>query len=351
MKIVFPLYYGMTGRLPGKKHAHTYAYRELIEVNIREVSAEEAPIACMWKPNPEVIYNADNYLTNHGKSGPGGLQFTRWHENRHWKRMIMADGFLMHAVTMNDLELDRVQFQAMLRGGNIQHAVGVECFAQWVTAAKDVADDPASQFDVVKYSHRAEVLSSMEKMLDNVIAVDGIIHAVCFEPFIAVRKANRPGTDVREMVVETTDRPLTITRDTVADALRIDRFDDALAIATESGTDGVEQLLGVRPEILIPEAFTFDWEMYWGVTRRMNLLWKELYDAGVANNAPLGIAARTADPEERFAGLSSISDEAIAEWDSLGFSMQPLYEALDILNDRPVHLDMPTLAAMRIRMK
>ncbi|MCS4088444.1 hypothetical protein [Rhizobium sp. BK176] len=349
MKIVFPLYYGITGRLPGKKQARSYAYRERIEVEIREVSTEEAPIACRWRPNTDHRHDPDDVRTNHGRSGPDLTQFTRWHENKHWKRMIMADGELRHP-PMRSPELDRTQFQSMLNSGRIQFKLGVKCFPEWLTAAKDVVDDQESQFEVVKYNHREEALASMEKMLDNVIAVDGVIHAACFEPFIAVRNENREGTEVREMVIETTDRALTYARNTVASAMRIDRFDDALAVATENGTAGVDQLMGVRPEVLIPESFTFDWDMYWEVTNRINPFWTLTNDRGLGNS-PLGITARSADPEERFASLSSIPDDVIENWTRARISVQPLYEALDILNDRPVNIELPTPAATAMRMK
>jgi hypothetical protein len=349
VKIVFPLYYGITGRLPGKKASRSYAYRELIEVEIREVSAEEAPIACRWRPNTDHRPYPEEGGTNHGRCGPDLMQFTRWHENRHWKRMIMADGQLRHP-SMGSPVLDQVQFQAMLNNGSIQSTLDIRCFDEWLTAAKDVVDDQEVQFEVVKYPHRADVLASMEKMLDNVIAVDGVIHAACFEPFIAIRKDNREGTEVREMVVETTDNTLTHARATVAGAMRIDRFDDALALATENGTAGVDQLLGVRPEILMPESFIFDWVMYWEVTNRINPFWTVTADRGLGSS-PLGITARSADPEERFASLSSIPDDVIAKWERAGISVQPLYEAIDILNDRPVHLDMQTPAATVMRMK
>ncbi|MCV9964193.1 hypothetical protein OIU34_20115 [Pararhizobium sp. BT-229] len=346
MKIVFPLFYSITGRLPGKRQARSYSYRELVEVDIREVSSEDAPVACVWRPNKELRHPADEIvpLTNHGKSGPGGTQFTRWHDGRHWKRMIMSDGRLMHTATMNDIELDRVQFQAMLGSGRIQHALDIMCLPEWVSAAKDVTDDPASQFDVVKQSARARVMDELEKALDNVISVDGVIHAACFEPFIAVFKSVRPGTDVCEMSVETRDYPLTIFRDRIVGAFAAGSFDVALSLATTKGVQGREQLAGVQPDILIPDAFSFDWEMFWSVTEKLDRLWIDLARVGQQNTA-VGIGKRSSDPDQRFAALSSLTPETTERWERLGVSPQPLYEALEILDDREVRLSIPHHAA------
>lgn len=352
MKIVFPLFYSVTGRLPGKRQSRSYSYRELVEVDIREVSPEDAPLACVWRPNKELRYPAEEIvpLTNHGKSGPGGTQFTRWHDERHWKRMLMSDGLLMHTAWVNDLELDRVQFQAMLDSGRIQRAFDVMCLPEWVSSARDVQDDPSSQFETVTRSGRAKVMGELEKALDNIIAVDGVIHGACFEPFVAVFKNQRPGTEVNEVSVETRTLPLTIFRDKLVGAFPVDAFDDALSLATSQGMQGRERLAGVRPETLIPEAFSFDWEMFRSVTEKLDRLWVELSRVGQQHSA-VGIGKRSSDPDERFATLCSITAAEIDGWMRAGVSPQPLYEALEILNDRPVRLSFPTPAttAMKVR--
>lgn len=332
MKIAFPLFYSITGQLPGKRQSRSYSYREFVEVEIREVSSVDAPVACVWRPNAELRRPTEEFvpLTNHGRSGPGGTQFTRWHDGRHWKRMIMSDGRLMHTATMNDLELDLVQFQAMLSKGKIQQAIDVMCLPEWVS--------------------RERIMEEMETMLDRVIAVDGVIHVACLEPFVVVYKSIRPGTEVHEIAVETRDYAITIFRDKVVRAFPADAFDDALVVATEKGNQWRERVSGVRPEILIPEAFAFDWEMYWAVTEKLDRLWVELSRVGQQHTA-VGIGKRSSDPDKRFAELSSITAETTERWERAGVSPQPLYEALEILDNREVRLAVAQYAAPAMKGK
>jgi hypothetical protein len=211
------------------------------------------------------------------------------------------------------------------------------CLPEWVSAAKDVTDDPASGFDVVKRGTRERIMEEMEAMLDNVIAVDGVIHVACLEPFVVVYKSIRPGTEVHEIAVETRDYAITIFRDKVVRAFPADAFDDALVVATEKGNRWRERVSGVRPEILIPEAFAFDWEMYWAVTEKLDRLWVELSRVGQQHTA-VGIGKRSSDPDKRYAELSSITAETTERWERAGVSPQPLYEALEILDNREVRL-------------
>ncbi len=352
MKIAFPLFYSVTGRLPGKRQSRSYSFREMVEVDIREVSSEAAPIACVWRPNRELRFPPEEIipLANHGKSGPGGTQFTRWHDDRHWKRMIMSDGLFMRTPWMNDLELDRIQLQAMLNSGRIQRAFDVLCLPEWVSSARDVQDDPASQFEAVTRSGRAKAMDDLEKALANIVAVDGVIHGACFEPFVVVYKNVRPGTKVHEISVETRDLPLTIFRDKLVGAFPAAAFEDALSVATSQGMQGREQLAGVRPEILIPEAFSFDWDMFRSVTEKLTGLWVDLSRVGQQHSA-VGIGKRSSDPDERFAALSSITAAETDGWMRAGVSPQPLFDALEILNDRPVSLSFPTPATTAMKVK
>jgi hypothetical protein len=45
--------YRIKGRLPGKRAASNYSFREFVSVDIAELSPEEAPISCVWSPGVE----------------------------------------------------------------------------------------------------------------------------------------------------------------------------------------------------------------------------------------------------------------------------------------------------------
>jgi hypothetical protein len=92
MKIAFPVYYGIDGRLPGKKAARTYSFREFLEVDIQELSEEQAPVACVWSPGAERREYEDRpYQTNNGQFDDQGNQVTRWYDGRHWKRILLSE--------------------------------------------------------------------------------------------------------------------------------------------------------------------------------------------------------------------------------------------------------------------
>jgi hypothetical protein len=346
MRINFPVYYGIDGRLPGKKASRTYGFREFTVIDIPDVASEQAPVSCVWSPGTESRPHTDRpFWTNQGISDNNGNQITRWYDGRHWRRILLAEcaGDVYRQPGLPPL--DQVLAIETLMQGCAQGVMGVFCDWTWTQRYEDVAEDQSARFDVVKKSFRQEVLEKIETVPDRAIAVDGHLYRACFEPYITVSRKFRPDTDVREIVVETDPCSLTRNRNLIDKVFPITEFERALELAAQDNRDPAHRqyLENRRPRDILQEAFSFNFEMLMNVTAKLD----EALE--FVRNDPFGYGNRfireaidAVDPDKRQEVIAKFFDFEGIAWRHKGLPVHLLEEALDILDERTINTNIVT---------
>jgi hypothetical protein len=80
MLIKAPISYSVTGRMPGRSRANAYGFFEYLDIELREIDEDEAPIAMSWFSDLEEkdIRLASGRYRNFRDAD--GMQHTRWFE-------------------------------------------------------------------------------------------------------------------------------------------------------------------------------------------------------------------------------------------------------------------------------
>ncbi|MCV9964192.1 hypothetical protein OIU34_20110 [Pararhizobium sp. BT-229] len=351
MIIDFPVYYGIDGRLPGKRAARTYGFKEYTTVEIPEVSAHDAPVSCVWSPGPEVRVHEERVNdTNNGMFDQNGNQMTRWYGGRHWRRLLLSEcpGLRFRRPGLPPIDQGSLTF--LLEDKSAQKPLGVLVLGNWYPRFEAVHADPQDRFEIVKSNYRDEVLQAIARIPETVILVEGHLYRACFEPFITVSRGFRPDMRVREVVIETDIPALTRNRNLIEKVYPIGEFDQAFGLAARDAIDPLERAFVEqrRPRDVLGAAFGFDFGMLEEVTARLDEAFRVTREHTGFGDRFLREALRTVDADKRQADILKFIEFEGIRWRRLGLPIHLLEEALDLLDERPIDIEIDRSANSRL---
>jgi hypothetical protein len=184
MIIHFPLTYSMTGVKHGK--ASDYAYSENAAFEIREISSAEAPVSVRWSCDiTKVCKGLTPVGRDFGIGDLSGEQETRWFEGRHWVRKLAASKGSDPA-RRAPLAADEFA-RVALTGAFNDRFFALDSIRG---STKLVQSDPTEGFETISSGNRDRSLAATERLSDDILLVDGIVHIACAVPHIAFAPVN-----------------------------------------------------------------------------------------------------------------------------------------------------------------
>ncbi len=351
MRIDFPVYYGIDGRLPGKRASRTYGFKEYTTIEIPEVSAEDAPVSCVWSPGSEVRpYQERVDDTNNGIFDPNGNQTTRWYGGQHWRRLLLSECAGRDYSRQPGLPpIDLRSLNYLLEDYSAQKPLRVLMLMNWLPKFEAVTADPQDRFDIVRKNHRDEVLEGIARIPETVILVEGHLYRACFEPFITVSRGFRPDTGVREVVIETEIPALTRNRNVIEKVYPISEFEQAFELAVKDTTNSAERdfVSRRRPRDVMGDAFTFDFGALEAVTSKLEMAFHFTREHPGFFDSFLRDALRTVDAEKRQEKVSKFIEYEGIRWRRSNLPIHLLEEALDLLDERRIDIEIDPYANSR----
>lgn len=227
----------------GKKNSVSETFIRACDLNVHEVSVEEAPVAVRW------TYPSDDERFEHLRSAE-----TRWFNGRHWvadsfgDTPVSLDGMFMFDRRRLDANPFREIFQSLLSGRN-------NYFPDYSFDPAEVRSVEADTFESVK--------ARAQEILDDLILINGRFWKPVREPRLCTssQKYNKlltDGADGSAYIHVDFSRLGT-------GAYRLDRLED---ICGAFGMD--PQTAGPKIDILIPESVSLDDDFsaaLWGANR------------------------------------------------------------------------------------
>jgi hypothetical protein len=262
----FPLTYVISGRLPGKAASHPYRYAETVELDVREIAPEIAPVAVSWNVAPTPSFQGETTFQHvaFSLSGLDGGQHTRWFEGRHWQRMLHGHTADPRASSYGVSPLLTAEFfSSTLSAGHCNSLLfGLPPFLPGKT--KVVAAPEHRRFDVIREDSREDAFDRLARITDDMILVDGVVYMACLDPMVRLARIVRPwGRPFAYAPV-----PVTY-NDKLAGHSFLDRapklplcaWDDIVErCCRDPGTDAGE-LQAYRPVVHIEDCFSHDQEL------------------------------------------------------------------------------------------
>jgi hypothetical protein len=175
-----PLHYTLTGPVTGKKVAQTYKFTETVEVDLREIAAEEAPVAVSWAAARSPLFKLRPRNKSFELRGEDDRQFTRWFEGRQWVRLLVG-----HVDRDNGRSPDLTAeiFEARLSAGDCNRSLfGMDSGSEG--KYRKVASAQYHLFESIKKDGRQEVFAAHARIERDTILVDGVVHIACRDPVI-----------------------------------------------------------------------------------------------------------------------------------------------------------------------
>lgn len=234
MRLDVPVMFNAEVVHKGKRKAVQEPQVEWVEVEVREASDIEAPMATEWTRDD------------------GTRMATRWFEGSHWIPFEHYD---------EDDKRFRIDVEGLrerlARGNRFQNplSVGVEHVLTDFAAGRRPRFDPAD-FRSVESSDRAEVHARAYHNASNTLVVDGQVWVRGSEPvYVLSRSRIERGTGRHTMRPEVT--LISSARDP-KDIFRADRFDDMVGEAANRYSQAVEIDDTARITVYIPSSLRYD---------------------------------------------------------------------------------------------
>ena len=193
MRLDFEIGYDLRGRRPGKSSHRPLRFAEPASVVIREVGSLDAPIAVEWgvrRWSPAHTGNRDRHAY---ACDDRGRQFTRFYEGRHYLRLVEAH-MEFEGRTYQEEARDLTAATALeaLRQGRGFDCLGLGNYKTVGYPAKKikrVASDPTDEFESVTKSKRDKAMGAVERVGDDVLCIDGVVHVACAQPGVRLSRS------------------------------------------------------------------------------------------------------------------------------------------------------------------
>jgi hypothetical protein len=276
-------------------------------------------------------------------------------EGRHWKRL--CEGHLnsgehfskiVRARKLEEILSDPSQSEKAISALGVKRFEGVTLPSptKWI----ETDSDPTDEFSHIVWDGRADAMNQLAKVAKNLIEVNGGIHQYSFEPYISVVIARMGAHPVKEIGVEGKEQTRWNVGNKSHAMFAVDDWERAVefALSDEIPTAAINSAIDrLRPRVLIPESICYDWQVSYQVASRIGGIIKQLkvhtIPVGRKLEATIEWADRklqkvveSADADEQYEILASIDHTTVKKWQARGIPVTPLWEALAILEDRPI---------------
>ncbi|MCZ7862529.1 hypothetical protein O9X98_14235 [Agrobacterium salinitolerans] len=159
----------------------------------------------------------------------------------------------------------------------------------------------------------------------------------------------RPDTGVREVVIETEIPALTRNRNVIEKVYPISEFEQAFELAVKDTTNSAERdfVSRRRPRDVMSGAFTFDFGALEAVTSRLEMAFHFTREHPGFFDSFLRDALRTVDAEKRQEKVSKFIEYEGIRWRRSNLPIHLLEEALDLLDERLIDIEIDPYANSR----
>ena len=185
MIIDMPFRYFVDGTRKGRLRPSQYAVWETTQVEIREISGSDAPVAVSWNDSFPDLLRADQYApTEWGQHNADGNAHTVMFEGSHWVALDNSANTFNPAAGPYGPCLTHEVARGLERDGSCD-LFGLEEDKFDRKARKQIADNPDNgheTFDTVKTSSRQRSLKALRVQGASLISVDGRLYQRCREP-------------------------------------------------------------------------------------------------------------------------------------------------------------------------
>ncbi|MCS4089133.1 hypothetical protein [Rhizobium sp. BK176] len=348
MRILCPIQYEIYGTTRTNRRPLRYLYKELVSVEIVEVSAADAPVAVEWMPSE--VRLADREI-NPVVTGPDGKQLTRWFENRHWQRL--SDGHFYGKKSLgHNIEVSHLQSMLADPSKNsvARGAIGLMSQVDRKERARivDVKEDPRGRFETIRLDGRTIAMGYLDKAIEGLISVEGVLHRRCIEPFFRVSLVTeKERLQVRDIRVEATADALWSPSHYIFACFGVDQWDGAIAFANSQGcTFDISALSTQKPVILVDDSIRYDWEVSYKAATEAKKAQEQLRMFSMSFDPRLEDVIVSQDADEQYEILHSI-DLTDPKWAGNESALRGYRKAMEILEDRKVTMVVPGHSGLR----
>ncbi|MCV9963581.1 hypothetical protein OIU34_16885 [Pararhizobium sp. BT-229] len=197
----FPMSYSIHGRLPGRVMPRSYIFAEMVDLQVTDVAAEDAPVAVSWKvPHIRTSVTSAEYRPMWAFDAER-RQHTVFYEGRHWVRLLQET----HWDNSPSEPLQCADFERAAVTGAFNGGLGFAVPTQGQRKFEIVTDDQGGRFEEVIRHGRPRALELASGL--DFISVNGVLHAradqPCFKLVPAWYEADRTRVKTRYPVVDT----------------------------------------------------------------------------------------------------------------------------------------------------
>lgn len=210
--------------------------------------------------------------------------------------------------------------------------------------------DPTDQFSSIRWDGRADAINQLGKTVGDLIDVDGVMHQRSFEPYLSVVIGRMGVLPVKEIGIEAKERTRWNVGNKSHAMFPANDWDRAVefALGDEPPSAAVDaEFARVRPRILIPESICYDWKLSFQAASKINGTIKHMVALLIPKDPRLVAAVESMDVDEQHEILTSIDEATVNSWKAKGVLTTPYWEALEILDERPISVGIPSAPLRR----
>jgi hypothetical protein len=175
--IQFPVTYRVHGRLAGRQQPRTYLFAEPSEAVITDVLPEDTPVAVSWKVP---VFNDGSISSSEVRYmwafDADKCQHTRYHDGRHWLRVLSAQRFMGAPVD----PVSASEFAANAHTGRFNSCLGFAVPTKGQRKFDIVSQEPRDRFDDVEESDRRHAIGRAEAL--EFISVNDVLYVRIEQP-------------------------------------------------------------------------------------------------------------------------------------------------------------------------
>lgn len=264
MRISVPIVYHENVLPKGMQKVRSMSFGEWIDVEIKDVSEYDAPIAIQWTPG-----KYDRTF-----SDVDGVATMRYFDGALWLPKVYSA-----AHTPNEhITLDR--FLSMV--GNGEHyanpLINSSDASYFISSPDNYPKLEKEQFRRVDTDNRTTAIEQLIRKSERVLIVDGMVWHKTTEPVLHVKPvSDHYRDDVFEIQVGICPSPRE--DDTMPNFFRLDRMDAAIAFGKERWGDGEFEIIS-EPDIYMPEILKVEDDLI-VINNELKIFVKRTYDASI----------------------------------------------------------------------
>jgi hypothetical protein len=212
----------------------------------------------------------------------------------------------------------------------------------------DVSQDPRGRFLSIRMDGREAAMKYLDEAVAGLIAVNGIVHLRCIEPFISVALDVGNGEPkIRGLGIETTTQALWGPGTTTFAFFGLSKWDEAIQFAEGLGWTGTvtsEPIAELR--VLLQESLTYDWGISYKAAVEARAMQKALTMFSRVFEPRLEKVIHSQDADEQYEVMLSL-DHDDPRWQDNATAQRSYEKAIAILENRTINMSLQKTLGMR----